>query len=64
MEKCGYDIIIKMGLKGLYVRCQLEKDHKGKHRCEGKGDGKLFRIEWWDELPVIEGLAEMHIADE
>lgn len=65
MNKCGVDIVIKRagGLHNSWYRCQLEKDHKGKHIFEGKSEGKLFRVEWWDELPVIEGLAEMYKED-
>ena len=63
MSKCTMGIVIKKGLKSLYFSCQLEKDHKGKHRYEGKSEDKLFRIEWWNELPVIEGPGEMYIEE-
>ena len=62
MGKCNVGIVIWKRLKNIYFSCQLEKDHKGKHRYEGKSEGKLFIIEWWNELPVIEGLAEMYVA--
>ena len=65
MTKCEADIVIKRagGLHNSWYKCQLEKDHKGKHRFEGKSEGKLFRVEWQDELPVIEGLSEMYKED-
>ena len=64
MSKCDADILIRRagGLSNSWYKCQLEKDHKGKHKFEGKSEGKLFRVEWWDELPVIEGLTEMYIG--
>ena len=65
MNKCDADILIKRagGLHNSWYRCQLEKDHKGKHKFEGKSEGKLFKVEWQDELPVIEGLADMYKED-
>ena len=65
MSKCEADIVIKRsgGLHNTWYKCQLEKDHKEKHRFEGKSEGKLFRVEWWDELPIIEGLSEVYKGD-
>lgn len=66
MTKCEADIVIRRpgGLNNSWYKCQLEKDHKGKHKFEGKSEGKLFRVEWWDELPAIEGLIESNIKEE
>ena len=46
----------------IVFQCQLDKHSKGKHMFDGISKGKLFKIEWWDELPVIEGTAEMYIG--
>ena len=47
MSKCDADILIRRagGLSNSWYKCQLEKDHKGKHRFEGRSEGKLFRVE-------------------
>ena len=65
MTKCDGTLKIDFPKAGFVkILCQLEKDHKGKHRYEGKSEGELFRIEWWDELPVIEGLGEMYMGED
>ena len=63
MSKCNADIIIKRGLVSICFKCRLDKHSKGKHRFEGMSEGKLYKIEWWDELPVIKGLTEMYIEE-
>jgi hypothetical protein len=65
MTICEGNIVIRRGrgIDNAWFECQLEKDHKGKHRFEGKSEGKLFKVEWWDELPVIEGLSEIYKED-
>jgi hypothetical protein len=62
MTKCDGTLKIDFPKAGfIEILCGLEKDHKGKHRYEAKSEGKLFKIEWWDELPVIKKLSEMYV---
>lgn len=65
MSKCEVDILIRRagGLSNSWYKCQLEKDHKGKHRFEGKSEGKLYKIEWWNKLAIIEGLTELYVEE-
>ena len=64
MKRCDDIFKIDFPTAGcISIVCQLEKDHKGKHTFEGKSEGKLFKIEWWDKLPIIERLSEMYIKD-
>ena len=64
MKRCNSNFKIDFPTAGyINILCLLEKDHKGKHKFEGKSEGKLFKVEWWDELPIIEGLSEMYVKD-
>lgn len=64
MVRCNSFIEMEDNLQRIVVfQCQLDEHFKGKHKFEGMHSGKLYKIEWWDELPVIEGLTEMYVEE-
>ena len=63
MTKCDATLKIEDNRITITIPCVLEEGHKGKHKFEATSKGKLFKIEWWDKLPIIEGLTDMYVKD-